>query len=526
MARLIYKLIDPITKEIPVDEWDTEKFPMDEQDRLFKHIRGEIIIPMSSLFMNPESINEETKQIDYFAMNSKRAYNSDDVRNHICRYLNYFEKFYDTDKELLSILFKIKLLIDYTPSYSIDNLMEDINRYIIRNFNLTRKIRRFVDDNYKMKLSTNNNRTPNLQFNNEHAKVLYEISLMTNIYIPLATHYMYIHGIKTSYEIQRIMLSLFDLAMAKFEDERGIYIYDKLYEMATSVTNKSIATDRVLWNKNLIRGNNPTTHIHETVNEIILQILCKYTYTKNIVNFGYFSARQSLKYKIVQVQYEMSFTKLSASKRDSDQNSEFDRFESRISKRDEALAIQNKVSAEQTVNRIVTQYGPIPEDEIEFYRKRLTLDGSPLIHGFQMQLIGYMFYKDFGDSTSFMSIQNTDYIKLIICAKRILKGLNMVILPYILSSKVMRTVTRKILSKKDTSKYERSQLYEDICHKYNNDERILNKVWELIGMVATSAFEIIDYDEEKHCAGQYDKCLVPMINDIIYEEMLFFIVSI
>lgn len=324
MARLIYKLIDPITKEIPVDEWDTEKFPMDEQDRLFKHIRGEIIIPMSSLFMNPESINEETKQIDYFAMNSKRAYNSDDVRNHICRYLNYFEKFYDTDKELLSILFKIKLLIDYTPSYSIDNLMEDINRYIIRNFNLTRKIRRFVDDNYKMKLSTNNNRTPNLQFNNEHAKVLYEISLMTNIYIPLATHYMYIHGIKTSYEIQRIMLSLFDLAMAKFEDERGIYIYDKLYEMATSVTNKSIATDRVLWNKNLIRGNNPTTHIHETVNEIILQILCKYTYTKNIVNFGYFSARQSLKYKIVQVQYEMSFTKLSASKRDSDQNSEFD----------------------------------------------------------------------------------------------------------------------------------------------------------------------------------------------------------
>jgi len=291
MARLFYKLIDPKTKEIPVDEWDSEKFPMDESDRLFKHIRGEIIIPMSSLFMDPESITEESKQIDYFAMNSKRAYNSDDVRNHICKYLNYFEKFYDTDKELLSILFKIKLLIDYTPTYSISNLMDDINRYVIRNFNLTRKIRWFVDDNYKMKLSTNNNRTPNLQFNNEHAKVLYEISLMTNIYIPLATHYMYIHGIKTSEEIKRIMLNLFDLAMAKFEDERGIYIYDKLYEMATSVTNKSIATDRALWSKNLIRGNNPTTHIHETVDEIILQILCKFTYTKNIINFEYYSAR-------------------------------------------------------------------------------------------------------------------------------------------------------------------------------------------------------------------------------------------
>ena len=223
----------------------------------------------------------------------------------------------------------------------------------------------------------------------------------------------------------------------------------------------------------------------------------------------------------------MSFTKLSASKRDSDQNSEFDRFESRISKRDEALAMQNKVSAEQTVKRIVDMYGPISDEEVEFYRKRLTLDGSPLIHSFQMQLVGYMFYKDFGDSSSFMAIRNnTDYIKLIICAKRILQGLGMIILPYILSSKVMRTVTRKIISKKDTTKYERSKLYEDICKKYNNDERMINKVWELIGMVSTSSFEIIDYDEKNHCAGEYDKCIVPMINDIIYEEMLFFIVSI
>ena len=172
-------------------------------------------------------------------------------------------------------------------------------------------------------------------------------------------------------------------------------------------------------------------------------------------------------------------------------------------------------------------YGPISDEEVEFYRKRLTLDGSPLIHSFQMQLVGYMFYKDFGDSSSFMAIRNnTDYIKLIICAKRILQGLGMIILPYILSSKVMRTVTRKIISKKDTTKYERSKLYEDICKKYNNDERMINKVWELIGMVSTSSFEIIDYDEKNHCAGEYDKCIVPMINDIIYEEMLFFIVSI
>ena len=185
------------------------------------------------------------------------------------------------------------------------------------------------------------------------------------------------------------------------------------------------------------------------------------------------------------------------------------------------------MSAEQTVRQIEERYGPITQEEISFYKKKLTLDGMPLINTLQMQLVGYMFYKDFGDPISFMGIRNsTDYIKLIICAKRMLKDIGMVILPYIMSSKVVRTATRKIISKKDVSKYERSALYEDLKRKYNNNEKIIQKVWELIGTVASSTFQIIDYDTINHCPGEYDGFTVPMINDIVYEEMLFFIVSI
>ena len=259
---------------IPVDEWDTPAYPISDEDRIFKNIRGEIILPIHELFGDPNDPNvEEAQQLDYFAMNTKRSYNSDVTREHICQYLNYFEKYYDIDKELLMIIYEIKVSIDYIHSYSKQNFMDDINRYIIRNFNLTRKIRHFVDDNYSMKLSSNNNKTPNLQFNNKHAKVLYEISLLTNMYIPLATHYMYIHFIKNSQDIQDFMLQLFDMCMVKYEEERGIYIYNKLYETATSVVNKSISVDKVLWQKNLIRGNNPTTHVKDSVEDIILQIL-------------------------------------------------------------------------------------------------------------------------------------------------------------------------------------------------------------------------------------------------------------
>lgn len=284
------KIVDK-NNHIPVDEWDTESNPITEQDRIFRNIRGEIILPISEFFFNGDP---EKSSLNYFAMATKRSYNSDETREHICRYLNYFEKFYDYDKELLMIMYRIKLNIDYMRSYEIGNFMDDVNRYLIRNSQLTYKIRHFVDDNYLMKLSSNNNKTPNLQFNNDHAKVLYEISLLMNMYIPLATHYMYIHGIKFSNEIQDFMLNLFDMCMVKYQEERGIYIYDKLYETAVSVVNKSKNPDKILWEKNQIRGINTTTHTKHTVVDIIMNILPKYSYDNNIINFNYFSSRQCL----------------------------------------------------------------------------------------------------------------------------------------------------------------------------------------------------------------------------------------
>ena len=147
----------------------------------------------------------------------------------------------------------------------------------------------------------------------------------------------------------------------------------------------------------------------------------------------------------------------------------------------------------------------------------------PLMNYFQMQLVGYLYYKDLGDPQTFMSLHNsTDYIKLIICGKRMLQQAGMVMLPYVISSKVIRTATRKIIGKKDISKYEKSTLYEQICQKYTS-EKVRSKVWELIGMVASSQFEIIDWDNGP---TQYDGITLPMIQDIIYEEMMFFVVNI
>lgn len=217
---------------------------------------------------------------------------------------------------------------------------------------------------------------------------------------------------------------------------------------------------------------------------------------------------------------------MSSSKRDADQNSEYDRYEARLNKKDEALAMQNKCSAEQTVNKIEALYGPFSEAEIEHYRRKLTKDGAPVINEFQKQLVGYMFYKDFGDPISMSAIRNqTDYIKLIIATKRILLNSGMVILPYIISGRILRIATRKIISKKDMIAIETDPLYEQLKQKYNNP-KIEQKIYEFIGAVMSSSFEIIDWDDEKGEPTPWDGKYVPMINDVIKQELIFFITSI
>lgn len=530
MAIEMVRLITKSPNHIPVDEWGAMdetgaiKYPIDENDRIFRSVRGEIALPITSLFCNGD---QEMSSINYFVMNTKKkkAYSSKDMRDQICKYLNYFEKFYDYDKELLMVLYHIKISIDYFQNYSIGNFIDDINRYIIRNIRITNKIRQFVDDNYAMHLKSNN-KTPNLQFEDKHAKILYEISLTMKMYIPLLTHYIYIHGIRSSEEIKDIIRTLFDLCNTKYLEERNVDIYNKIYEMATNVTSKSKNTDKPLWEKNLIRGNNPTTHIKESVNDIIINIIPKYTYDKNIINFNYYSNRQLLNYKITDISYEYQFTKLSSSKRDDEQNSEYDRYEALLNKKDESIMLQNKVAAEQATRKIEAIYGPFSSEEINHYKKKLTRDGSPVVNGLQKQLVGYLYYKDFGDPITMNAIKNQeDYIKLLIAAKRMLLGIGMVILPYIISSKVLRTASRKMINKRDMIRIENNPLYQQIKDKYRN-EKIESKIEEFIGTVISSSYEIIDWDNETKSPSIYDGQQVPMINEIVTEELLLFISNI
>ena len=119
---------------------------LDPEDIIFKHSKGAIILPVSKYFGVTDN-----QQFDYFILTSKRCYNNDNMREHICKYLNYFEKYYDVDHELVAVYAQIKYLIDCEESYTGEAFIYDIKRYII-NSRIGTLLHEMNSDNYILNL--------------------------------------------------------------------------------------------------------------------------------------------------------------------------------------------------------------------------------------------------------------------------------------------------------------------------------------------------------------------------------------
>ena len=114
-------LPSPIFNIPPVDQW----VPAPE-DEIVKTTKNSVNIPFTKMF------NIQDEEFDNFIVSTKRCYNGKDMRYHIPQYLNYFEKFYDIDHELLMIYYNIKFMIDYQAEYDLDMFKFDITRYIFK----------------------------------------------------------------------------------------------------------------------------------------------------------------------------------------------------------------------------------------------------------------------------------------------------------------------------------------------------------------------------------------------------------
>ena len=303
-------------KFVPVDEWVPE-----EGDIIFKNVTKCVYVPLSKLFLNMDDT-----YLDFFQMSAKRCYDGDKVKDHLCHYLNYYLKFYDTDKELLLQYYRIKHMIDnekFKDVYNKEAFMYDLKRLILDG-PIFMKTSFMNEDNYNLDLDKKREKNTNktvtcLQYSDKHGIILMHISLLQLVFIPLLVHYLTVRNIM---QIKDFLLEAFDMILDKYVDQ--VDIYNKLYETSISSVNKNSQIHRILWDMNKIRGKNTTTHSISAVSDIILHIMPKYTYNLNIISFNYKSIVFNIGYQVTDISYEYGFVNYSSSERDNENNSEFD----------------------------------------------------------------------------------------------------------------------------------------------------------------------------------------------------------
>ena len=362
-----------------------------------------------------------------------------------------------------------------------------------------------VDDNYSLSLSYKNISNPSLQYTDEHAQLLMQISILFNLCIPLLTHFAYMKKIT---DIDDFLLEIYDIILYNFP----INIYNKLSETTSTSVDKNQKSNTVIWNKQNIRGRNTTTHSMSSVTNIILNIIPKYLFEKNMVSMNYSSILNNTAFQITDIEYEYSYIPLSSSKRDEDDNSEFDKFEANLVKQNEALYLQNKINSYQVMQVIGNKFGPFNEEEFDIYFKEINTEQG--INKFQLQLVFNLFYKYFGDNESIKGINKIDIATLMMSSKKILLNSNMILLPYIISGKVVKVVSRRSVNKKEMIKLEASPTYPLVVEKYRN-EKIIKQILTIIATIISSEFEFIDYNNPELHGKR-----IEMDPDLIIEEVL------
>lgn len=191
------------------------------------------------------------------------------------------------------------------------------------------------------------------------------------------------------------------------------------------------------------------------------------------------------------------------------------RFEINLIRQNEALYLQNKINCEEVMKTIEAQFGPFDPREVQLYIDSILTaeDGSPVINSFQKQLVFSMFYKYFRDTQSIYAINKIQYVELIIAAKKILQSKNMLVLPYIISGKVEKLVTRKCVNKKEKAFVEASPTYPLLLAKYK-DENITMQILSIIATIISSEFSIVDLDPNIN-----GKRLDTIATNVIVEEV-------
>lgn len=490
---------------IKVDDWVAE-----ENERFIFHDGKLVIIPFDTIFEKDISaVNTFVIKKDSYV---KRL--GDDANGKgICHYINYFIANYDPEHELLFSYLKLKYIIDNKKRTikSPESFIKALHTILFTD-SMKKKISNMVEDNYYVDLTSKdgNKYAEQLEFTNEHARIMMKISMSMKIMVPVLFHYINTYNLNKTVPLFNFYEHLFDLY------SEDVDIYNKLWITVQAKVKNNVSKNRRIWEQREILGTDSHTYADSLLKEkIISETMFKYTFDKNIISFNSVVIDKQLGYFIIEP-YEHTMVELSSIK-DSEGLSGLDKLEMNSYKIDESLTILSNINIKHTIKRIRKSMNvEIPKEEIEFYQHHYK------INKFQVQLVNYYYAKYFGGYRDLNLLTRKQYLKLLVLLKRRLQFQGLVYLPQVITGNVEKLNKRTIQNAKFLMKIENSAIYQTLINeKFSTLDELgkSNLILNLLSTIINTSFTVVDYDHPEKL-GEPLEIANP---DILSDEFLNFL---
>ena len=435
--------------------------------------------------------NRDISYLNKFCLKKKRTYyNISDI------IINYNNALLEKDKSNI-------ILVNYLAmKYKIDkghytNSKQFIDELYTTLFTdkLIQNIRDFVDENYTYNLDekTVDKYIAGLQFTDNHAKILHMISTATKLIIPLVMEYL-TYDINFKDDLNEFIISCFDPLFDIFET-KDTDILNKLYQSVYSRVVTTRYSDCSFWNYCTSMGFGITDLTNTLIKKILVDIIPKYQFNKNIISLNHVVINNSIDYTF-RYNFPINYKPINLGEADEEGLTDFDRLAINTARVNESILVLNKINVNFTIKYLLDLFKlKISKNEFEYYFKHLKLNKL------QRSFIFLFFSKYFGSVDAIYSCNFKQYIYLIIIMKKILRKNKFLLLDKIITAKVQNMKEKKILNKKNLYKILESKKFRDLIEeKYKYTSYIINESNMIIKSVATilsNRFLMNDFKKSK-----------------------------
>lgn len=483
---------------IRVDVWEPE-----DEDKYLYPSGKLIIIPFDKIF------KQDIQAINTFIIKKESYVNQLDE---ITKYINYFIKFYDPEKELLLSYLKLKYMIDNKEKKITIKAFIKMMYTILFTDTMKAKISKMVEENYYIDIRSKKGikYAAQMEFTNEHAKLMMKISMSMRIMVPVMLHYIYSNSLNKEISLYTFYENLF------YMYDENIDIYTKLWVTTDARVKKSYSKNKLMWTQREIMGQDPLIYMDQLLKgNIISDTMVKYRFNDSIISFNSVVIDKQLGYFIIEP-YRHNMVELT-NKKDTEGLSGLDKLEMNSAKIDESLIILTNINIKHTIKKIKKSFKiKTPKEELNFYKDHHQ------INKFQVQLVFYFYAKYFGGYRDLNLLTKDQYIRLLVLLKKRLQYQGFVFLPQILSGNIKKLNKRTIQNAKFLNKIENSSVYQTLINeKFSTLEEMgkSNMILNLLSTVLNTVFSFVDY-ENPDKLGQEIEINNP---DILSDEFLNFL---